>query len=111
MKITAKELKLLISEAIKEMKLVGSERVNFVPGTPEWEDLQKALRAAGVPPVPSKPARPAISPSVSPKVEVDRPVSVSKHPVKMFGPEDKPTAEELDVLKQAAAILAKFRGR
>lgn len=80
---TLKNLKQVIYEAIKEAS-VGRSRMILEPGTPEWEDLQKALNSYNLPK----------------RVEPEEiPVQRSKHPVKIISP------EEMDVLRKAAEIL------
>lgn len=93
-----KQLKALIHEAIQEAG-VGGNVMMLNPGTPEWDELQKALASLGRPPrhEPAPYSKPKTS-EESPKPK-ERPFFQSKQPVMMFSP------EEMDVLRQAAAIM------
>jgi len=93
-----KQLKALIHEAIQEAGVGGNVMI-LNPGTPEWDELQKALASLGRPPrhEPMPYSKPKPS-EESPKSE-ERPVFQSKHPVMMFSP------EEMIVLRKAAAIM------
>lgn len=94
-----KQLKALIYEAMQEAG-IGRNVMMLHPGTPEWDELQKALASLGAPPrhepAPySKPKQPSME---SPKPE-ERPFFRSKQPVRMFSP------EEMAVLRRAAEIM------
>ena len=93
-----KQLKALIHEAIQEAG-VGGNVMMLNPGTPEWDELQKALASLGRPPrhEPAPYSKPKTS-EESPKPK-ERPFFQSKQPVMMFSP------EEMDVLRQAAEIM------
>lgn len=93
-----KQLKALIHEAIQEAG-VGGNVMMLQPGTPEWDELQKALASLGRPPrhEPAPYSKPKTS-EESPKPR-ERPFFQSKQPVMMFSP------EEMDVLRQAAEIM------
>ena len=94
---TLQHLKQLVLEAIEEAG-IGRDRMILNPGSPEWDELQKVLGDLNLPkrspaPLPRKPVMPK-------KDEPENlPVQRSKHPVKMFSP------EEMDVLRRAAEIL------
>lgn len=93
-----KQLKALIHEAIQEAG-VGGNVMMLNPGTPEWDELQKALASLGRPPrhEPAPYSKPKTS-EESPKPK-ERPFFQSKQPVMMFSP------EEMGVLRQAAEIM------
>jgi hypothetical protein len=94
-----KQLKFIILEAIKEAGL-GQNAMFLNPGTPEWEELQKVLSGLNLPPR-STPTKVSGSPfkKPEPKPVENLPAQQSRHPVKMFSP------EEVDVIRKAVEIL------
>lgn len=94
-----RQLKLLIAEAIKEAG-ISSKAMYVMPGTPEWEELQKSLERANTP-KPSFPPRsdkPAFV-AKAPEPEVERPVKTSKQNAMILTP------EESEILRKAAEIM------
>ena len=92
------KLKKLISETVKEA-------VHIMPGTPEWDKLQDAIKAAGIDTSSSKAPRVPSARETEPEASSDVPAFKSKQPAMALTPEDA------GILRRAFDIMQRLKGK